>query len=365
MHRTRSNFPQTLSFLCLTIQVLASFMLSSLLTILVSSFTLLLQHNEHLRHLGQESWMTRRLHRYPQYREHGMGHMIKHLELFVLALSDQQLLTGYLLLVVAFIKYWNFSVTCGGNNMWDAIDVGCFSSLTHAATLLTLRSYFRRHRILATVRFVSMCSIYILLLVGNIFILKPLDVFNNRPKLSSPMTRFWHGTSYVEIFGILALYLATYLPILLPRKTMRVRICLAINAENLPEALKEWHATLSCQCHDGAWAHTCTRAGWLKPFRLIRCLLTRFGVCISKWYITAVPWTRAILWICCEIMFPFGITPVLLFFLWLYGLGFMCLKVAHNNLPTSWSFGQLLPVFLVFLPFATLIGSIAGERLRY
>jgi hypothetical protein len=285
---------------------------------------------------------------------------IEHLELFVLALSDQQLLTGLLLLICAYGKYWDFSVQCGGNNMWNAIDVGCFSCLTHAATLLTLRSYFRRHRILAAVRVVFMYIIYILLLVAIVHILKPNHKENGRPKLSSPLTKFWHATSYIELVGIFWVYLITYLPIFLSKEAMRVRICLAMNANELPSALAEWEPY---QRQMDKWFDQYTRITWFNPYKVIRSHLTKSAVVFSRRFEKAGPWARILFWTFSEILFPFWSTPVLLLILWLYGLGFMGLRIAQNNVTTNWSFGQWLPIFVVLLPFHTFIGSIAGEFL--
>ncbi|RDW58273.1 hypothetical protein BP5796_12203 [Coleophoma crateriformis] len=322
--------------------VLAAFMLSSILTLLLSVFTLALQHFEHL---NRTNWITQRLKHYSPDPKNPLGFWIEQLELFVLALSDQQLLTGLLLLVCAYGKYWSFSLRCGGNNMWHAVDVVCFSSLTHAATLLTLRSYFRRHRILAAIRVLFMYIIYILLLVALVHILKPDHKVNDRPKLASPMAKFWHGASYIEIIGILVLYLATYLPIFLSKEAMKVRICLAMNANELPAALAAWKPY---QRRKDMWFREYIRASWFNVYKVIRSRLTKFAVIFCQYYVNA------------------GCVPVLGYagavtYYVAFGLGFMGLKVVKNNLTTNWSFGQLLPVFVVLLPFHTLIGSIAGE----
>jgi hypothetical protein len=96
---------------------------------------------------------------------------------FVLQLSDQQLVTGLLLLVCGYAQYWGSSVHHGANNLWIVTDVVCYSSFTHAATLLSLCPYFQRHRKLATLRVVIMYIIYGLWLVVAVRILSP-----NKPK---------------------------------------------------------------------------------------------------------------------------------------------------------------------------------------
>jgi hypothetical protein len=243
--------------------------------------------------------------------------------------------------------------------MWNAVDVVCFSSLTHAATLLTLRSYFRRNWILATIRVVVMYTIYFMLLVAIVFILKPHLMDNDRPKLSESMTRFWHGAGYIEIFGILLIYLITYLPIFLSKEAMKVRICIAMNPGQLTFALNQWKPYR----RQGGWFHKYRLRNWFNLYKAIRSLLTKLAIVFCKHYIMASPWTGRLLWIISEVLSPFRLTPVFLLIMWVFGLGFMCMKIAQQNDATDWSFGQLLPVFLVFLPFHTFIGSIAGECL--
>src|SRR5439155_10156165 len=65
------------------------------------------------------------------------------MEDLLLALSDQQLVTGLLLLVISYAK-WPL-VPGLNNNLQAAADLTYFSSITHCTTLMTLAPYFRRH----------------------------------------------------------------------------------------------------------------------------------------------------------------------------------------------------------------------------
>ena len=335
-------------------------MLSSILTVLISCFTLWVQH---LRHLPVEEAakkaLTRFLVRLSPRPKDAIGLWIDNLEPLVLALSDQQLLTGLLLLVCAYGKYWQFSVHCGGNNLWNAADVVCFSSLTHAATLLTLRSYFRRHRTLAFCRVVVMYIIYILWLVIIVQILKPEKTSNASPKLPGPTSKFWHAASYIEAIGIMGLYIITYLPIFFSKEAMRVRICIAMNPDELQEALNDWRPY---RRDAKSWFKEYSRTDRMNLYKVIRSSLTRFAVEFSKAYVKQgrSSWNRNLLWIASEILLPFYVTPFLLIVLWAFGLGFMGFKVSQNNLSVDWSFGQLLPPMLVVLPLQSFIGSFAG-----
>jgi len=150
-------------------------MLSSILTLVLSYFVLWLQH---LKQTRSTASLPRRLS--PDPRD-PLGFWIQNLKLFVLSLSDQQLVTGLLLLICAYDKYYAFSARGGGNNLWNAADIVCFSSMTHAATLLTLRSCSGRHRMLTFFRVWAMYVIYILWMVTIIHILKPSLSAHERP----------------------------------------------------------------------------------------------------------------------------------------------------------------------------------------
>jgi hypothetical protein len=100
--RTWGKLPLRLScFSYLTEQILVAFTLSSILTLLVLTFTLWLQH---LKHVGQENLVTKYLKQYLSHKANPIRFWIRQSEIFILALSDQQLLTGLLLLACAYSK---------------------------------------------------------------------------------------------------------------------------------------------------------------------------------------------------------------------------------------------------------------------
>ena len=76
-----------------------------------------------------------------------------------------------------------------------------FSSVTHAATLVALRSYFRKHRNLALIRVVMMWITFCLYIVVAVGVLK-----KGKPKHSAKLpfwlAQFWHAATYIDVFGV-------------------------------------------------------------------------------------------------------------------------------------------------------------------
>lgn len=158
----------------------------------------------------------------------------------------------------------------------------------------------------------------------------------------------------------MALYLMTYIPIFLSREATRVRICIAMNPAELQDALDHWPPYQQAQPSKWTLHH---------PYKLVRHGITRAMVWYSERCVAAHTSRRVVylrfLQLAAEFLFlPWLLTPVFLLLMWFFGLGFMIFKVHTTNLTTSWSFGQLLPVFLVLLPFFTLVGTIVGMYLQ-
>jgi hypothetical protein len=204
----------------------------------------------------------------------------KVLEKLVLSLSDQQLLTGLLLLPIALAKYWGRG---DWGDLFYAADLAFFSSITHAATLLALQAYFSQYFWMTLIR---------LILTGTTFILWAFVALYEahqdlipRPA-GAPLSSYVQsivtgGFGVLEVVGLLWVY----------------------------------------------W-----RIGLLfygsKPARST----------------------------CCE-----GIIMPLLIFLFILGLALLAWDMQASGLQSSWGFGQLLPTFLVLLPFYQLAETYVGE----
>jgi hypothetical protein len=279
---------------------------------------------------------------------------------FVLQLSDQQLIVGLLLLVCAYVKYWPSSVVYGADNLWIATDIACFSNYTHAATLLSLRPYFRRHHRLATARVIVMYIIYILWMIPAGYILSPKKPHHSEKK-TTVVARFWHATTVIEAIGMMWIYLITYLPIFLSEEAYTVRNVISEGSREDFEPVRAWIR----RHEDRQSLGRVPRTTWKKynPYAVSRRHLTRFALCFGKRYINEKSrWRRAILWALSELFFPFYVTGILLVLLWAYSLGALAFALRQSGLARySWDFGQLLPVLMVLLPFQGLVTTISGK----
>lgn len=87
-------------------------------------------------------------------------------EKFVLALSDQQLVTGIAILVAIFSNHCRTSVY----ELDIAISLAWFSSTTHLGTLDVLHRYFRQNIVVRNWRMVGMVGVLILLIPGLVLV---------------------------------------------------------------------------------------------------------------------------------------------------------------------------------------------------
>ncbi|KAG2001108.1 hypothetical protein GB937_010496 [Aspergillus fischeri] len=338
--------------------VISGFILTGTLTF-VASYAVL-----YLRRRGPSpSASTIHEEQYGKHRtlNHSDKFWIRVLTAFVLQLSDQQLVTGLLLLVCGYAQYWRSSVHHGANNLWTVTDVVCYSSFTHAATLLSLRPYFQRHRKLATLRVVIMYIIYGLWLVVAVRILSP-----NKPKdsekLSSLASKFWHAATVIEAISIMWIYLLTYLPVFLSEQAMEVRTIVGRVSPSAQDIvfIREWLALVKPLSHSGASDSIWHR---YNPYVIAKPCLFKTAVAFSERYVeTDSKLTRWILSLIAEVIFPWRMAGVWLALLWAFSLGALIYSLLQNGLTSSWDFGQLLPVFMTLLPIVSLVTSIIGDR---
>ena len=102
---------------------------------------------------------------------------------FILALSDQQLVTGLAILIGALgsrctISSYEFSVV---------VSLAWFSSMTHLATLNVLQDYFIRNQVVRNVRLVGMVAMMALLTLG---IVLPVSEYQPSTPLQCAITGF-------------------------------------------------------------------------------------------------------------------------------------------------------------------------------
>ncbi len=127
---------------------------------------------------------------------------------FILALSDQQLVTGLAVLIAGFVSPCSMSIY--HFNIIAAL--GWFSSTTHLSTLAVLRIYFIEHPRLRNWRVVAMLFVLMLLIIARVVTLaSTLD--NSLPVRCA----FTHGSSRdlgllpgIFMFGIMIFLGTTY-----------------------------------------------------------------------------------------------------------------------------------------------------------
>lgn len=261
------------------------------------------------------------------------------LEEFLIQLSDQQLLLGLVVLVCAFTQYYRTAL--GGNdNFWHAADVACFSMLSHAATVLALRAFFRANKKLAAVRIFLMITIFALWATIGYYMIHP-DGPHHKTK---PIIRFWRGATYIEFVGITWAYILTCAPIFVSNEAIAVgRAISSNNSEKFGESLR-------------IWQRKCIRASrrWYNPISLLE--LPSFIVMRLLFSLEEhAKWKRHALGVIYSVFFSRTGTAVVLFVLWLFTLSALGVGFISDGRALSWDFGQRLSLSMVALPLHSLV----------
>jgi hypothetical protein len=203
-----------------------------------------------------------------------------------------------------------------------------------------------------------MYVIYILWLVVATQILSP-----NKPPGSEKEPRvigdFWHAATYIEALGVMWIYLITYLPIFLSEKAAEVRNAIGEGPRGDFEVVKAWIGHHRRRRSTGSVIRTVWKRYNL--YAVARRYLTRLAVRFSELYVSPGPkWRQWLLWGTAELLFPCYIAGIILGVLWAFSLGALILSLYQSGLASSWDFGQLLPAFMVLLPFQSLASVFAG-----
>lgn len=203
-----------------------------------------------------------------------------------------------------------------------------------------------------------MYIIYILWLVVATQILSP-----NKPKGSTKEPRvfvdFWHAATYIEALGVMWIYLLTYLPIFLSTEAAEVRNVISEGPSGNFEVVEEWIRYHKRRRSTGS----VFRTAWKRynVYAVARRYLTRFAVRFSELYVSPGPkWRQWLLWAIAELLFPHYVVGIILGVLWAFSLGTLILSLYLSGLAYSWDFGQLLPAFMVLLPFQSFVSVIVG-----
>lgn len=325
--------------------VIIGFCLTGILTFILYIFVLWLY-----RVINSPSWLKAIT---PiKHRENITAFWIGLLEPFMLTLSDQQLLTAIILLVCAYARYWESARRCGGNNLFVAADIATFSCVSHVLILHCLMPFDRRHRALGTLR-VKFLLVYGLLLGIYIRSLTPNTSTIPRPRLTTPLTIFWHAAYVIMALGLLWTYLITYLPIFVPGEAYRAREAIAYGTAI--EHVGQITIRTSMQTSYELWIQQ-------EELHARARLRMRFGLWVTRKYLHARKGIHQTFWWCLiETVFPFYCTPILLGIFFAFGMVMLAINIWQTGWDLTWSFGQLLPPFLILLPVQALIRSYALE----
>ncbi|KAI9715529.1 MAG: hypothetical protein M1828_000781 [Chrysothrix sp. TS-e1954] len=284
---------------------------------------------------------------------------------FILSLSDQQLLTGLVLLIVGLGTFYESSVHEGANNLWVAGDIVMFSSVTHPAILIALRPYFRKHRALASIRVILMWMTFALWLVVAVGILSQ-DKPKHSAKLPFWLAEFWRAAAYIDAFGVSYMYCITYLPIFISERAANVRELVARDKHiqgDIPE-LDDWESHKRIRRTNTSERPFFSRLlKRVSPYKIARSFISLAFKRFAKHYVRAEGvWYRRFLWMTAEIIFPWRLTIVPVGVMWIFGLLTMVLNLWQGGNLSTWDFGQLISPIMTILPIYNLAVVVARSK---
>lgn len=343
---------------CSIIKVFTGFILTGATTLAVS--VVLARVETHIQQPERRSrcikWLAYRL--APTNVDDALRFWEKVLRHLVLGLSDQQLLTGLLLLTIALTKYWPQgqqelkrmqNIPHAGNqttleglildddgplqDLFYAADPAFFASITHAATIFALQDHFRKYAWVTTPR-MFLTAIAFLLWAFIALYEAQLD-FKAHPDRNTVVEG---ALEVVEFVGLLWVYWSLALSLYISDQALQTR------------------SAISSLRRQGSYAQVRSwiegRDSWLKQalWRIHEAYFRGHSQVLDR-----------VVWLVAELLFPYQIRFPLLVFLFTLGLGVMVWDIEISELESAWGFGQFLPALLVVLPFYQLVQTYVGE----
>ena len=285
--------------------------------------------------------------------------LVDSIEHIILGLSDQQLITGLAILITGYTKHCSMK----SRHWWVVFDLAFFSSVTHQASLLVLRNYLTKYRRFRDLRVFLMFSNYIMLLVSAILSFRdyheqtkycPIQCTFDRVRTK----RFAASPIYTVQMVLLSIVFFWQLVMLYtnPKTWDKPRYEGAADSEldagdellgqQLPNPatnevnkspqragksfFKKWHSF-----------YTRARNRYPRPYAGLRWVV-----------VMLLRPPSAMVWAFIMTLWALGIRRLLWDRQWATG--------AENR----WSFGQVLPLLLIVLPFFTIIEVFQGETNR-
>ena len=290
------------------------------------------------------------------------------LEEFVLSLSDQQLVTGLLLVTLTIPKYWNF-------DLWSlaiAGDLAFFSIITHFTTILALQQTLRG-RSLKKLALIRMCLVFITLFLWILITIRCtsyLWVISHSTRLDA-LTWFSLIASIIDMVGSIYVFWNICLFLLVTEDAINARKAIGKGLRPAPDDQEFIKKCLPRQHHcqlpqdiPGLLLFMLRESlSWLREPRswLKEPLSWLFGKFCQSYLVPKTPLLQALLWALAEVIFPIRSSSILLFILLIIGIINVILDMIQSGLRKSWGFGQLLPAFMLLLPFFSLAQKYARK----
>jgi hypothetical protein len=281
-----------------------------------------------------------------------------------LGLSDQQLVTGLAILITGYTKHCSMK----SRHWWIVFDLAFFSSVTHLASLPALRDYLTKYRRFRDLRVFLMLSNYIMLLVSAILSFRDYDERTKYCPIQCTfdqirIKRFGVSPIYTVQMVLLSLVFFWQLVMLyVSPKIWRARhimIAMPQYSGVADPEMDAWEEFLEEQIPNPAAKGVSNSSGqagkgfYSKWHSFHKRNRHRKSYACLRWVaVMLLSPPAAIVWSFILTMWILGVRRLLWDRQWAIG--------AENQ----WSFGQVLPLLLVVLPFFTVIEAFQGKPIR-
>jgi hypothetical protein len=263
-------------------------------------------------------------------------HVLDHL---ILAFADQQIISGFALLIACYIKdIPNISTA----HTYLVVYLGWLASSSHLAAVITLRKYFDERRITAYIRVILITTFAILLLVSSI-ISQSFGPFSIIVIKTLRRLHFHHGTRALWISSVLPHVVLYWAAVIQLRPCWKVKLQKWLSTKLAPR-LK------TCFCLGAVWT------------QIERCLGRRDSQRLRQNLVTFIRY--------CMFLNPFTIFFSQVFIA-LFSAGLSVGQKLWNPVnagcslydtnENAWGFGQILAMLLLLLPLFSVFEAYIGS----
>lgn len=259
------------------------------------------------------------------------------LERFVLSLSDQQLVTGIAIFSIGYIRHCSLS----SYHFFVIVELAWFSSTTHLSTLSVLQHHLNRYPALKYTRIIGMVILYVMLVVGlRVVYVSRLFQVSLQCRLEN-LSLAGNGV----LNKIVAILLFAFLTVSYVLKLFRL----------LPAKLQMSNRARDL---DGRRIHCEKKIEFLHAFDFPKLVEGTLKLFVISHYVFLV-FMDSFLWEICWMFFGniWGIRQVFWARQFVRSSIILVPKDAENEL----SFGQLLALFLLVLPFLSAFEALEGK----